>query len=104
MGRAIATSATAGSERTSAMRTTLRRSVVHLCACLALAATAGNGRAGFISGGGGLEGLGTFTGHVDYTAADAGHSTLTITLWNTSPPANGGFPTPVAFPHPLGLI
>jgi hypothetical protein len=86
------------------MRTTLRRLDLLLCAIITLAATAAESRAGFISGGGGLEGLGTFTGHVDYVAADSGHATLTINLLNTSPTANGGFLTAFVFHNPSGLI
>jgi hypothetical protein len=40
------------------------------------------------------EGLGTFTGSIDYTAAT---STLTVSLTNTSPLANGGFITGFVF-------
>jgi MYXO-CTERM domain-containing protein len=40
------------------------------------------------------EGLGTFTGSIDYTAAT---STLIISLTNTSPLANGGFITGFVF-------
>jgi hypothetical protein len=94
----------ARSERTSAMRTTLRRPNLFFCTLVILAATATSSRAGYISGGGGLEGLGTFAGHADYVAADSGHATLTIDLWNTSPAANGGFITALVFNNPFGLL
>jgi hypothetical protein len=41
----------------------------------------------------GLNGLGFYQGTIAYTAKDAGHATLTVTLTNTSPAANGGFLT-----------
>lgn len=86
------------------MRTPLRSLGFHLGALVTLAATASAGRAGYISGGGGLEGLGTFAGTADYVAADAGHATLTISLLNTSPAANGGFLTAFALRDLSGLV
>lgn len=86
------------------MRTALRRLDLLLCAIVTLAATAADSRAGFISGTSGLEGLGSFTGHVDYTAADSGHATLTFNLLNTSPTANGGYLSAFVFHNPSGLI
>ncbi|MDX2018407.1 MAG: hypothetical protein SFY95_12320 [Planctomycetota bacterium] len=43
------------------------------------------------------EGLGAFTGSFDYVASNATQGTLTITLTNTSPVANGGFLTAFVF-------
>jgi hypothetical protein len=54
-----------------------------------------------ISGGGSssLEGLGSFTGSIEYSSADAFSTTgtLIVTLTNTSSPANGGFLTGFLF-------
>lgn len=71
---------------------------------LGFATTAAVGRADYIAGAGGLEGLGTYAGQVVYTASDSGHATLTIDLWNTSPTAGGGFLTAFAFHNPSGRI
>lgn len=48
--------------------------------------------------------LGSFTGTFDYVATDSGNATLTITLTNTSPAANGGFITGFVFNNPSDLI
>jgi hypothetical protein len=48
--------------------------------------------------------LGSFTGTFDYVATDSGNATLTITLTNTSPAANGGFITGFVFNNPGDLI
>jgi hypothetical protein len=77
---------------------------LYLCALIGFATMAAVGRADYIAGGGGLEGLGTFAGQVDYAAPDSGHATLTINLWNTSPTAGGGFLTAFAFHNPSGRI
>jgi hypothetical protein len=48
--------------------------------------------------------LGSFTGTFDYVATDSGNATLTITLTNTSPAANGGFITGFVFNNPGDAI
>lgn len=48
--------------------------------------------------------LGSFTGTFDYVATDSGNATLTITLTNTSPSANGGYITGFVFNNPSDLI
>jgi hypothetical protein len=48
--------------------------------------------------------LGSFTGTFDYVATDSGNATLTITLTNTSPAANGGYITGFVFNNPSDLI
>jgi hypothetical protein len=77
---------------------------LHLSAFVLLAATVAEGRAGPISGSGGLEGLGTFSGSMNYMAIDAGHATLTIELSNTSAATNGGYLTAFAFHNPSDRI
>ena len=50
--------------------------------------------------GGGVEGLGSFTGSWDYSFTDSENATLTVTLANTSDDGNGGFITAFAFNNP----
>lgn len=57
-----------------------------------------------ISGSSGVEGLGSWTGDLTYTAVDATHGTLTIQMANTSPAANGGYITALAFNNPYDWI
>lgn len=57
-----------------------------------------------LAGQDGLSGLGSFQGSLEYLPADAQHATLTITLHNTSPAANGGFLTAFVFNNPGGKI
>jgi hypothetical protein len=66
----------------------------------------GAGRADLIhiKGDVGLTGLGFYTGTIAYTAADAGHATLTVTLTNTSPAANGGYLTGFVLNNPGNQI
>lgn len=45
----------------------------------------------------GLDGLGSFTGSVTFTATSATTGTLLYSLTNTSPSANGGYITAIAF-------
>jgi hypothetical protein len=52
-----------------------------------------------ISGSNGVEGLGSFSGGFDF-ATSGNTSTITISLTNTSPAANGGFLTAFAFNIP----
>lgn len=66
--------------------------------------SAGPAQAGFISGTHGLNNLGKFNGTVDYTAADAQHATLTITLANITDPKLGGYITAFAFNNPGDAI
>lgn len=47
--------------------------------------------------------LGSFTGSIDYVASDSTTATLTITLENTSPAANGGYITAFVFNNPGGI-
>lgn len=51
----------------------------------------------------GKNGLGSFTGTLDYTFIDSGSATLAVSLTNTSP-AGTGFLTAFAFNNPGGLI
>jgi hypothetical protein len=87
------------------MRTTgrpfLRRFLLPLAI---LAAWASPGRAGPITAGAGLEGLGSFSGWFEYTASGPDRATLTVQLRNTSPPADGGYLTAFAFDDPSGRI
>ncbi len=48
--------------------------------------------------------LGSFTGTFDYVATDSTTATLTVTLTNTSPAANGGYITGFVFNNPDNLI
>lgn len=48
--------------------------------------------------------LGDFTGDFNYTSSSATRATLTVTLKNTSPVANGGYLTAFAFNNPDNLI
>lgn len=57
-----------------------------------------------ISGSSGVEGLGSWTGDLTYTAVDATHGTLTIQMANTSPGDNGGYITALAFNNPYDWI
>jgi len=70
-------------------------------AALACTSAAHAGSIVQINGGGSssLEGLGSFTGSIEYSTADAFSTTgtLVITLTNTSAPANGGFITGFLF-------
>jgi hypothetical protein len=52
----------------------------------------------------GLHGLGFFQGSLAYTVTDATHGTLTVTLTNTSPTANGGYLTGFVLNNPGGQI
>ncbi len=52
----------------------------------------------------GVAGLGFFSGALSYTAIDAQDATLTITLTNNSPAANGGYLTGLAFNNPANDI
>jgi hypothetical protein len=56
-----------------------------------------------IQGDVGLTGLGFYQGTLDYTK-NAGHATLTVTLKNTSPAANGGYLTGFVFNNPGSKI
>src|ERR1043166_4910171 len=60
--------------------------------------------AGPLTGSNGLQGLGSYSGDFDYTVIDAGHATLSITLTNTSPAANGGYLTAFALNNPFDPI
>jgi hypothetical protein len=73
---------------------------------LVLTAWAGAGRADLITikSGNGLEGLGDFSGTIQYSAANSANATLIITLTNTSPKANGGYLTAFVFHNPADLI
>jgi hypothetical protein len=53
---------------------------------------------------GGLEGLGSFTGDFTYSASSGSNATLTATLTNTSPLANGGYLVGFAFNNPDNYI
>src|SRR5262245_15862006 len=86
------------------MRTIRPQFEHYCCAVLMLAATAAASRAGNITSAGGLAGLGSFTGQINYMAIDASHATLTIELLNTSPTANGGYLTAFAFHTPSDRI
>jgi len=44
-----------------------------------------------------LEGLGSFTGSASYSYSDSSHATFTVALTNTSPSANEGYITAMAF-------
>jgi hypothetical protein len=67
-------------------------------------ASASGLRAEFISGSGGLNNLGSFSGTVSYSFTDSSSATLEFSLTNTSPAANGGFLTAFAFNNPSNLI
>lgn len=54
-------------------------------------------------GGNSTEGLGTFTGSMNYSFADANNAQIEIKLKNTSPVDNGGFITAFAFNLPSGI-
>ncbi|MBA4067673.1 MAG: hypothetical protein C0501_29010 [Isosphaera sp.] len=75
-------------------------------ACLAAVVLIGvntTARAGMISGGPTTpneSGLGSYTGSITVTPSGANAATLTIVVTNTSPLANGGFLTGVAFNNP----
>ncbi len=77
-----------------------------LAALVVLLGWAGAARADLITvtSGKGLEGLGDFSGTIQYTAANAAHATLIVTLTNTSPKANGGYLSAFAFNNPEDLI
>src|SRR5262249_23276367 len=81
------------------MKIALRLVVVIVSAGLALA-VAVPAHAGLITGVNALNGLGKFDGTFDYTPVDANHGTLSITLKNTSPAANGGYLTAFVFNNP----
>ena len=49
-------------------------------------------------------GLGTFSGELTYSASSSTSGLLTIELTNTSPAANGGYITALAFNNPAGAI
>lgn len=53
--------------------------------------------------GGSTEGLGAFTGSMDYSFTNANNAQLIVSLTNTSPPANGGFITAFGFQQPGGI-
>ncbi|HJT78007.1 MAG TPA: hypothetical protein VJ739_12460, partial [Gemmataceae bacterium] len=57
-----------------------------------------------ITGDAGLNNLGFYQGTVEYTDTDASHATLTVTLMNTSPAANGGYLTGFIFNNPGGKV
>jgi hypothetical protein len=69
---------------------------------LLAACSGGKASATMISllGNNGVEGLGSFTGNLSYTPIDAHTATLTISLTNTSPAANGGYLTALVFNNP----
>lgn len=48
--------------------------------------------------------LGDYTGSFTYAAANASSAQIVVSLTNTSPVANGGFITALAFNNPLDLI
>ncbi len=75
-----------------------------LCVLAAVATSASPGRAGLISSGPGLEGLGSFTGSFDYIAVDSSHAILTVQLSNTSSSGGGGYLTAFAFDDPYGRV
>lgn len=56
----------------------------------------------FISGTS-LNQLGSFVGSIDYAYNSGKSGTLTLSITNTSPAANGGFITGMAFNAPLGI-
>lgn len=57
-----------------------------------------------ILGIGGTDGLGSFTGTIEYLSSDANNATLEVFLTNTSPVANGGYITGVALDDPGSFI
>jgi hypothetical protein len=57
-------------------------------------------KAAFITNGISTESLGTFSGSLSLATVDADTATLTISLTNTSPAANGGFITAFVFNNP----
>jgi PEP-CTERM motif-containing protein len=82
------------------MPSRFRLSVVALLVFASLTLPA---RADSISGSGGLNNLGSFTGTIDYSFTDAANATLAIQLTNTTAAA-GGFLTGFAFNNPDDLI
>jgi hypothetical protein len=83
------------------MRGCLRRMVFAVGLSLWMA---GQGLAGPLISSPGLQGLGSYDGTFTYTAGDAHHALLEITLHNTSPVANGGYLTAFAFNNPFDRI
>jgi hypothetical protein len=75
-----------------------------LVVLVTLVLSAGNGRADYIASTTGVQGLGSFSGTIDYNAVNAHSATLTIELQNTSPSANGGYLTAFAFDNPSDRI
>lgn len=51
-------------------------------------------------GAGSTEGYGSFTGTMTYVATSSTKATLTVSITNTSPAANGGYITAIAFNNP----
>lgn len=69
---------------------------------LSLAATATASTINFVSGTG-LNQLGSFVGTIEYAYSSGKNGTLTLSITNTSPAANGGFITGLAFNAPRGV-
>src|SRR5262249_18172334 len=69
-----------------------------------LCAWPSSGRAEFLTSLPGLSGLGSYEGTWNYASSNSTHSTLDITLKNTSPPANGGYLTAFIFNNPGNKI
>lgn len=80
--------------------TALRLAAAAVVVSLANAASAST--VNFVSGSG-LNQLGSFVGTIDYTYNAGKNGTLTLSLTNTSPAANGGYITGMAFNAPLGI-
>lgn len=81
----------------------MKQAVLGTALAIGLATLAGNASAVAIGGNAGLEGLGSFTGALDYTASSNTSATLEVALTNTSPAANGGFITGFVFNNPGGI-
>jgi len=82
----------------------LRQSLSALLASAIVLAFAPVARGEMITGHDGLNNLGTYTGVVTYSATDSGNATLTVTLTNTSPAANGGYLTAFVLNNPFDRI
>ncbi|MBX9583701.1 MAG: hypothetical protein K2X87_25645, partial [Gemmataceae bacterium] len=85
----------------------LRSTLSALAVAAGLAAAVSPAVAGPIFGGPttpNTEALGAFTGSIVVTPTGANSATLTITITNTSPAANGGYITAVVFNNPDDLI
>jgi hypothetical protein len=71
-----------------------------LAAAVILLVAGAPARAGLITSGTSLSGLGSFSGSISYTDINATSATLTVSLTNTSSPKVGGFLTSFIFNNP----